>query len=668
MTRLLACLAVSLWLVPPGLPAQSIDLEQARALDDFRWGVRAFHETHWSDAILSLEKSLSRKPDDVLPRVWLGGALYKNGFEEEALSEWRQALARDPGNSALKNRIQLTAFRRGVAGELARRTQYVVAAEITAGRGKYYPLQRPTAVHTRPDGSAYVVAFGSNEILLLDANNGVQQVLRGGLKGYQRPFDCLEIADPGTGEHSLYISEYGANRLLKANLRGDRLKEFGDFRGPQYLAADSAGYLYATDWGNARVSKFDLQGNFILSFREPLAGPTGIAAREGEVFVADRTRRTILRYDSSGNLLAEYGRGELKAPEGLAFWGEDRLLVADDNRVLAFRIASETWETLADLSGEAGRLTHLAVSPNGDLYAVDFDRSRILVLSEMSSLYTGLAVQVERVVSNAFPEVFVDVSVRDRWGQPVVGLGRSNFLVTESLAPVNAAELVHTNTDSAPLELALVVDKSLRMKDFRGELAAAVERLHTLVPGAKRGDVLVVSAGEKPAVESAFGSTRLTTVRAATLDPWSPRWRFDRSVRLAASVLAPRYARKAVVYLGSGELAADAFGEFSLAQVARYLANNGIAFYAVHFAPTPAEELSFLCAETGGRSWYYFNPRGIEPLVPEAAGRVDAQYTLKYRSRSNPDFGRKYLDIQIEATLHRRTGRAEAGYFAPLTD
>src|SRR5512136_1347417 len=82
--------------------AQIVDLEQARAEDDFRWGVRAFHGANFGDAILSLEKSLSRKPEWTLPRIWLGNALFQHGFEEEALTEWRQALERDSGNSLLR--------------------------------------------------------------------------------------------------------------------------------------------------------------------------------------------------------------------------------------------------------------------------------------------------------------------------------------------------------------------------------------------------------------------------------------------------------------------------------------------------------------------------------------------------------------------------------------
>jgi DNA-binding beta-propeller fold protein YncE len=675
MSKLWVPWAALLWLAASILAAQSVDMEQARADDDWRWGVRAFHDTHYSDAILSLEKSLTRKPAGILPRIWLGNALYQDGFEEEALNEWRQVLERDPGNSLLKNRMQMIGFRRGLARELGRKAQFVVAAEIKSDTGKYHSLKRPTAVHIRPDGSAYIVAFGSNEILLLDVNSGVQRVLNGGLKGFDRPYDCLELEEPAGGEKYFIVSEYGANRLSRLNQRGERVAQYGAsgsgpgaLLGPQYLAADSAGYLYVTDWGNARVSKFDRQGNFILSFSGPLSGPTGIDVREGQVFVADRSLKAIFSFDSSGNFLASYGRAELSGPEGIAFRDPGTLLVTDGNRILALRIETESWQTLADLSGEAGRIAHVAMSPNGDLYAVDFDRSSLLILSEMSNLYTGLAVQVERIVSTGFPEIFVDVSVLDRWGGPVVGLKADNFLLTERLAPVNEPELVRANTDPAPLDVALVIQKSPDMKELREELGRAVQDIYARLPGTKSGNLAVVSAGEKPAVEADFGSTRLVAVRSATQGPWPDRWNFERAVRLGVAQLAPRYARKAVIFLTRGELSTEAFNEFSLAQVARYLANNDVAFYAVSYSPALSGELAYLCAETGGRGYHYFDPRGIDDLVPTAAARSGSTYTLKYKSRSNPGFGRVYFDVQVEATLARRSGRAESGYFAPLSD
>ncbi len=54
--------------------------------------------------------------------------------------------------------------------------------------------------------------------------------------------------------------------------------------------------------------------------------------------------------------------------------------------------------------------------------------------------------------------------------------------------------------------------------------------------------------------------------------------------------------------------------------------------------------------------------------MPASASRSGSTYTLRYKSRSDPGFGRVYFDVQVEATLARRSGRTESGYFAPMSD
>ena len=75
--------------------AQEIDMEAVQAFEDFRWGLRAFHSGNFEDSILSLEKSLSRKPQDLRTRYWLAQALYRAGYENAALAELTLAVGRE---------------------------------------------------------------------------------------------------------------------------------------------------------------------------------------------------------------------------------------------------------------------------------------------------------------------------------------------------------------------------------------------------------------------------------------------------------------------------------------------------------------------------------------------------------------------------------------------
>ena len=681
MSRLIPCAVLLFALGAAAAAAQSIDMAEAQAQEEFRWGVRAYHNGFFGDAILSLERSLASKPQRVLTRLWLGNALYRAGFVDAALREWAFVLEREPGQGELRSRVQNLNYRRGLGLELEAPGPFVVAHQIDAARPEIYPLTRPATIHIRSDGSAYVASFASGEIVHLSVNARTLRVLKAGVRRYERPFDCLEVTDPVTGQRSLFVSEYGGNRIIRVGPEGQELSRFGApgsgpgmLLGPQYLAADERGYLYVSDWGNRRVSKFDLAGNFILSMGDnrTLGTPSGVAVVGTRIYVSDHSRGRIVVFDDSGNYLESFGEERLSAPEGTVVVGGDSLLVADRNRILEYRLSTATWDTLGDLSSEAGRLTHLAMSPNRELYAVDFDKNRIYILSRMSDLYSNLSVRIERIDSTRFPEITVELSAETRQGSPLVGLEARNFILTEGLEPaelkpVVAQRLVRTNTDPAPLEAVLVVEKSIPMRGFEGELAEAAEYLYREL--GQRRELQVISAGQQPRVVAPFGATRLEVSRAVREPEWSPRWNPDRAIRLAATELVPRVHRKAVVYAAaSGTFADDAFAGHSLMEVADYLKNNAVGFYVVYFGQELAPELAFLCAETGGEAFAYHAPAGLDPLVAALRSRVTSLYSLRYSSRADARFGLNYIQVRAEVVLHRKSGRAAAGYFAPLSD
>jgi DNA-binding beta-propeller fold protein YncE len=663
-------------MVGPVAPwAQSIDVAEVRAEEDFRWGVRAFHNGFYGDSILSLEKSLGLKPERVLTRLWLGNALYRAGYVDAALREWRFVLEREPGNAELKSRVQIVEYRRGLGTELEPPSPFVVDHQIGGGESGAYPLGRPTATHVRPDGSFFVVSFAAGEVIHMNVNSRVLGVLKGSLKGFNRPFDCLEVPDPETGEPTLYITEYGGNRIVRTRLDGQELARFGSpgrgpgqLLGPQYLAADERGYIYVSDWGNRRISKFDLAGNFILAMGEPrtLENPSGLAVVGGRVWVVDHGRGRIVVFDESGNHLYSFGEQRLSSPEGIAVLDEDTLLVSDQNRVLEYNIPDETWELVSDLSSQAGNITHLAISSNGEVYATDFDGNQIIVLSEMRELYSNLAVDIERIDSSRFPEITVEVSAESRQGVPLVGLEDRNFVLTEGYRPVADPRLIRANTDAAPVDVVLVVEKSIPMKGFQRELDATAETL--VQQFGKGGGVEVLSADRRARVDAPFGSSRLDVLESLRRPDWTPEWRFDLGVRMAASELIPRARHKAVVYAASGSLPADAFAEYSLAEVGDYLRNNEIPLFVVHYDVDLAPELRFLCELSGGAACFYYAPSGLGPLVGALSRQLSSRYVLRYTSRSDDRFGLQYIELRAEVILNRRSGRAASGYYAPLRD
>ena len=122
------------------------------------------------------------------------------------------------------------------------------------------------------------------------------------------------------------------------------------------------------------------------------------------------------------------------------------------------------------------------------------------------------------------------------------------------------------------------------------------------------------------------------------------------------------------MFLSSGSIPQQGFSTYSLLELAAYMKNNGIAFYPVIVGSSaPDENLSFLASETGGRVFTVAAPGGMKDVVRDIRSRVGSIYTLRYGSVTLPEFGERYIPIEVEVTVQRVSGRDEAGYYAPPT-
>ena len=55
----------------------------------------------------------------------------------------------------------------------------------------------------------------------------------------------------------------------------------------------------------------------------------------------------------------------------------------------------------------------------------------------------------------------------------------------------------------------------------------------------------------------------------------------------------------------------------------------------------------------------------MQEVVKDITSRVGPLYTLRYRSPTLPEFGEKYIPLEIEVTAQKVSGRDESGYYAP---
>ncbi len=665
-----------LLLLVPALEAGAqdrlLDYDQVRSDNAFRDGVAAFHSGLYNKAVLAFEEALRYKPAALNPRKWLGETLWASGLEQQALNEWHHVLQAGLQDDVLAARVDVLETRRSLSPELRTPDRYLPLYELSGktqdphGRNLFL---RPSSVRPLPDGGYLLAAFGSEEVVQVDAEGNLSRRFVATVGGLRAPFDLL----PWGGR--FYVSEFSSDQVSILDANGLRLKTFGkrgrgdgDFLGPQFLATDGQA-LFVTDWGNARISKFDAEGNFLLSFGGQTAGftgmksPTGVAAKAGTVYVADKVLRSVSAFDPNGNWLATYGQDRFVAPEGLTLLEDGRLLVADGTRVLFLDPNTDTVVPFDPEWNQGLKVMSSALDANHNLILADFDDNKIRVLAEGNTIYSGLSARVVRVNTRNYPEITVSFTVEDRWGRPVTGLVGSNFQMSESGVKIVAPALSFQGFKSVDADIALVIDRDPSMARFESEIREIVGFFTQ--SWSERGGVGIFPASANPVGQnqklSGVGENQKLAVNPATL---TSQGKLDLAIRQAAGSMIPGLSRRTVVYVTGGGVPPRAFGRNTLTETASYLKNNGLVFSVVTVNGAPlAPELAFLMKETGGKAWSV--KQDLRPFLDELPQRLSGLYALTYKSVTPPEAGVREIPVTIEVQKFKQSGRTSSSFFVP---
>jgi DNA-binding beta-propeller fold protein YncE len=438
------------------------------------------------------------------------------------------------------------------------------------------------------------------------------------------------------------------------------------------MAVDGDGYLYVVDYGNQRISKFDPDGVYVLSFGQRsfdfpgFLSPTGIAAKGGRIYAADSYTRSIYIFDPNGLYLGTLA-DDLTGPESLRFLSDGRLLAADTNRLLLIDTDSAIVRELGVAGNSRARIIGADMDSNGNILAANFAAGEVSVLTRFDDRVSGLFVQIERVYTENFPQVTVELRVEDRLRRPIVGLAGLNFLLSERGNPASEQTFLTPAYSSNRADVSVLIERSPVTQGLQDDLAAATRDINGAL--GTRGQIIsVISAGEQPLRERQEPS--LEAAARGRNTSYSGRWRFDLGLRLAATDLLPGEKKRSVVYIGTGGLGGLAFEQYSLSELAAYMSNNAIVFNAVLIGSGPgvriSEELRYLCQETGGMVLPLYRPEGIKEMIENISFTPNGLYFLRYKSLLPTDLGRDWLPVEAEVYLMERSGRDSSGYFPPL--
>jgi len=652
--------------------AQDISLEAVQALEEWRWGVLSYNDGLPGKALLAMERAVTLNPTDPHIREWLGRAYWRSGMEDAALEVWDRLGNEDFASNTLLNRLEQLRRRLSGEEEIPVDDEWIPLVAFHGFEDNIRYFERPSSARSSGDGSGslLVASYAGGEVVRIDANGTLEERYEGGLEGFDRPFDLLP-----TGDGRLLVSEFQADRISILSLtgynRGYRIgtwgttgRRDGEFLGPQYMALSPEGdFVYISDWGNRRVSKWSLEGDYILSF-SGFEGPSGIACRGDRVYVADSLEGSIKVFDPSGNYFGPLMEEGLNTPEGLSFL-EDDLLIADGNELKRINLKSGEMSVEATLGAGEHRITSAFSDENGNLAVSDFNANTIVLLTPLSTLYGGLDVTLDRVRGDAYPDIVVDLTVRDRRGYPISGLDASNFRIFDGDLSMGQPELDWSSSEDNSISLVAVTDLS----GSESDVATLLEGVNDLTSILNTEDSFsLVGAGTNPVVHDINpekGMEAFEVLIDESLGNRPVEW--DEALRLAATRIAPERNRKTIVAFVNRLPSATAFDRYGLVETARLMANNGISFYPVYSKPDfHSRELDYIAAQSGGEPSYMYRPEGSAAIVKEIRSKGVGRYTVVWHTPRSSGYGRTYLPVSIEVIYINKSGRDESGTFAPL--
>ena len=644
------------------------------ASEEFRRGVQAYYRGAFNESIVQFEKALAYLPDDNLILDWLGKAYYKAGLEGSALSYWNIAADNGYGGLLLQNKIEIVRERRVTGDSTDKLMRFSEAGAFPGDFQGNMIFSGPVSVQPNYDGTMWVAAYNTNELVLLNQNGKVINRAEGPINGFDRPSDVIRLHDG-----KLLVSENAGDRLSLLDSKGHferyigkKGRGTGELVGPLYIAQDYLERIFVTDYGNRRVDVFDKDGEPVFFFGGKkgdfagLKGPTGIAVVDEQVFVADDQNGCIYEFDRAGNYIRELvEKGTFKKPEAIKYWNGS-LIVCDSNRVVSVDSDSGAIFEYVKTGNAPSRVTAASPDVNGNVIVTDFTANEVYVMSKVQELVGGLFVQIEQIDASKFPNVTVELRVENRHRQPVVGLQEENFYLTENMRPVSKLKMLGAASNNTDADITLIIDRSVKSESYRREIESTVREIAASMKD--MGTLRIVAAGNIPAVEyigkpGSLGDFSLDALKTKQ----SSSSACDLALRLASNDLINAAKKRGIILITSGSDSNLTFNNYNLAELSAYMSNNSISFSVVQLDQgAVSEELDYVVNTTQGELYYVYRPQGLSDVVKDIIEFPQGIYQLSYTSALSTNFGTNYLPLEAEVYLLNRSGRDETGYFAPL--
>lgn len=671
--------------------AKEYDPKETRAKEYFREGFLLYNEAKLDDALASYKQGLSLKPDFAEIWYWMGKLYYRMGKIEEAIDCWNQFFILGGGNRALRqkiNNLYNSLYSKPKEGRLLSTYAHTGTIKPDKPKNKFYS---PTGIARDSKGNIYIISYDTHKVLKFSpAGNFILEFGEKGEGGGQFTHPFGIYIDK---EDILYITDFGNSRVCKFDSNdldsdtkgfvfsfGKRGIKEGELLGPEGIVGDELGNLYVVDSGNGRLVKFDKEGNFMLSMgkigREEgkLIQPTDVALdKDKNIWITDSGNRRIQQFDSSGNLLLSLKFSNEKGePRGIAISPKGDIYISfskgsvykfDPKLTLGAKISGFKEAKEFFICPQA-----LMVDKEDHLYVSDICRDSIESFVAEEFVPTNFNLNVDRVITDHFPDVVYAVTVTSDNQKPILGLTADNFKIVEEGGRMFPVRVSSPLQEKDNLVTVFLIDTHLYMKAHQKEIKDLID---TYIEGTKDNQsvALVTFSNEK----SLLSPTTLNKLKAAKLAASIKFWGAEdkgealpSGIKEGVSQTLNLLGRKAIILLTSSDKIN--LKEAPLFEALYYAKNNYVPLIIIDFSlGKNSHDLKLMADFTNG---YYFKSLRSTGLVENLYKEVvemtknQAQYFLFYSSPTKK-WTNTWTRGSVSCGQNKLYGEDRAGFIVP---
>ncbi len=659
---------VTIVLPAMGERADFVKFEAAR--EHFRKGLVHYNRWQYLAAVEYFRRAVATYPEYNTGRDYLARAYQMAGFHDEALRELENLKEASGGSPAVISRIENLRFRHSGVGYSHSVSDLVLNRTYHAREMKRYSFFHPVDCVVDPARNLLVTSFSDGKVVEIDVNGKGKEIIRPGMGGKYYGIDLREgrLAFSSFSEDRVYI---GNRQGEVTSILGESGSGEGEFHGPEGLAFDSEGFLYVVDSGNHRVQKFRPDGTFVLSmgnrgkYEGELTRPSDVHVMGDQVYVSDTGSSRIALFDISGNFIKNMTFPDLDSPRGITSY-MGTLYVADSKKGLIMiqpDSGRHAWfSSWNDGKESFNSLMGAAFDREGNLYCVDHGSHSVHIFSPVQKMYSNLSVEIAAIDSGQFPTVALFLNIRGADGNPVYGLTRENFSLTEDGAPIQHYYTGYLKKLRPSISVVLCVDRSRDMAGYHNELSWVsdfiLKKMH------KNDSLKVMNFNQGYWEGNPWDWSRRRALRALRQREYGEGKNYGKALYNALTEVVDRLNRRSVVLLTEGSVAPGSFDQYTEENIVNYARTHYIPIHVIHFRE-PASVLKRIARDTGGELIHPGEVSRLREIYPKIRESEEYRYLLIYSTFKGKNLSGLWSDIDLEVDGMTGKGRAHGGYFVP---